>query len=270
MLNQQNHSTETSTSRFRLFSPTVLISRRWWLSTLLVLFGIVMLARLGFWQLNRLAQRRAWNTEVSHQLALPPLPLSGDTPLPDDLTTLKTRRATAQGNFDFSHQMALVYQNREGVPGLHLIAPLLIEGDSKAVLVDRGWIPQTEAAPEQWGQFDEAGSVTVTGFMQLSQTLPNATSLSNATPPSPAATPQTDWFRVDISAIQTQLPYELLPIYIRQSPTETNPDSLPYKVDPQFDLSDGSHLGYAIQWFTFALVFGIIYIIFVGKTVDKG
>ena len=107
-----------------------LFSRRYWWATLLVLAGMALLARLGFWQLDRLDQRRARNAEITQQLALAPLPLTGE-PLPDDLVTLKYRRASASGEFDFSHQVALKHQNWMGSPGSHLITPLLIEGSSR-------------------------------------------------------------------------------------------------------------------------------------------
>jgi len=39
--------------------PRLLFTRRWWLSTLLVLLGIAFLIRLGLWQLDRREQRQA-------------------------------------------------------------------------------------------------------------------------------------------------------------------------------------------------------------------
>jgi surfeit locus 1 family protein len=55
----------------------------------------------------------------------------------------------------------------------------------------------------------------------------------------------------------------LLPIYIQQAP-EPDPDTvLPYAGLSPLDLSDGSHLGYAGQWFMFAIVFAVGYLAFV-------
>jgi surfeit locus 1 family protein len=84
---------------------------------------------------------------------------------------------------------------------------------------------------------------------------------------------------VDIQAIQAQMPYELLPVYVLESATEdvqflsegmqSAPDDgdsdLPYRPEPEFDLSNGPHLGYAIQWFIFALILGIVYVSYVRK-----
>jgi surfeit locus 1 family protein len=256
-------------SRLQLIPVLALFSRRWWWSTLLVLAAMAVMIRLGFWQLDRLAQRRARNAEIAHQLALPPLSLNDNSPLSDDLASLKTRQATARGSLDLSRQVALKYQNWNGSPGIHLITPLMIEGSSRAVLVDRGWIPQAEAAPERWSQFDELGQVTITGFIRLSEVLSQKSSDTDQfTPPAKYPTieiPQTEWFRVDIAAIQAQLPYELLPIYIQQSPPESGNARPPYQAKAEFDLSDGPHLGYAIQWYIFALILLVIYISYVKK-----
>jgi surfeit locus 1 family protein len=242
----------------------VLFSRRWWWATVVVLLGMALLARLGIWQLDRLEQRRARNAEIVEQLALPPLPLNGQ-PLPADLTDLKYRRASITGEFDFSHQVGLKNQNWMDAPGIHLITPLPIEGTSQAVLVDRGWLPLDQATPESWEAYDEAGPVTITGFIQTSQTLPGGRST-----PTPLVGPQSEWYRVDIQAIQAQMPYELLPVYVLESPPQGMDTRLPYQVEPEFDLSDGPHLGYAIQWFIFALILGIIYVSYVNKKEKAG
>ncbi len=251
----------------RSFGRWLLIpfGRRWWRTTLLVLAAMGVMIRLGFWQLDRLAQRRARNAQIARQLALPPLDLTAAA-LPADPGVLKNRRVTVRGQFDFAHQVALLYQNWMGAPGIHLIAPLRIEGSDRAVLVDRGWVPEAEAAPERWSQFDEPGTVVVTGFLRLSQPPPRGRAGGKA-----AASPsfQTGWYRVDIPALQAQTPYELLPVYILQAPADDDGTHLPYRSEPSFDLSDGPHLGYAIQWFLFALILGGGYLRYVsGKEQD--
>ena len=42
----------------------MLVGRRWWWVTLLAIAGVAVLIRLGFWQLDRLEQRRAYNHHV--------------------------------------------------------------------------------------------------------------------------------------------------------------------------------------------------------------
>ncbi|RME50421.1 MAG: SURF1 family protein [Caldilineae bacterium] len=264
--------TESKTG-FRL-SPwrlaAAMVSRQWRWATLLVLAGMLVLARLGIWQLDRLEQRRARNAQTAQQLALPPLPLTGD-PLPADLESLKLRQASARGTFDFGHQIVLKLQNWNdasvpdslGAPvqavGVDVITPLVIAGTSKAVLVNRGWLPEAEASPERLAAYNQpSGEVTVVGRIALSQKPPRG-------PAPPPATPQQAWYRVDIEAIQPQMPYELLPIYLVQSPDGAEPGTLPYRRTIEVDLSEGRHMGYAIQWFAFSLLLGGGYVYYISQ-----
>ncbi|MEZ4620846.1 MAG: SURF1 family cytochrome oxidase biogenesis protein [Caldilineaceae bacterium] len=76
----------------------------------------------------------------------------------------------------------------------------------------------------------------------------------------PPTEPQIDWFRIDIDAIQQQLPYELLPVFVTQLPEPGRGyDALPAREIP-FEITEGNHFSYALQWFTFALILGFGYI----------
>lgn len=233
--------------------PRQLLNRRWWLSNLLVLLGIAFLIRLGIWQLDRREQRQAQNAELAAQLAQPPIPLTGPDSLPADPTTLRDRQATATGRYDFTHQFSLTQQVWQDTTGFRLITPLVLEDGRHAILVDRGWLPIAMETPDQWTQFDEPGQLTIQGYIQPSQPTPGG-------PPTPAADPQQPRYRLDIEAIQAQMPYELLPVYLQAAGDDTQ---LPYRADPIPDLSEGPHLSYAIQWFLFALILAIAYLAYV-------
>lgn len=239
--------------REQRLSPWLLVSRRWWWKSLLVLLGMVVCVRLAMWQMDRLEQRKTRNAETRLLLASPPMDLNAEA-LPEDPSVLRYRKAVARGSYDFSQQVALEPQNWNGIAGLHLLAPLILEGGQAAVLVDRGWIPFEDLATDRWPQFDEPGVLTIAGTLQTSQKLPGGT-----------AGPQTNWYRVDLAAIQAQMPYTLLPAYVVQSPDAAGNQALPYRLEPQIDLSDGSHLGYAVQWLLLALILGVGYVWFVGS-----
>lgn len=235
-----------------------LFNRKWWWVTLVVIAGVALLVRLGIWQLDRLEQRRAQNAQLVQALEAPPLELA-EAPLPQDLEALEDRKVVVRGQFDFEQQMALKLQNWRGRAGVHLITPLLIEGRDTAVLVDRGWIPEAEAAAANWSQFDEPETVTVNGYGALPQTLSRSSGSESS------SGPQKEWYRVDVAAMEEQLPYELLPIYVLQSPEGDNTTVLPFRDEPEFDLSEGPHLGYAIQWFAFSLMLAVGYVVYVSK-----
>ena len=188
-----------------------LFGRQWLLATIAVLLGMGLLARLGFWQLDRLERRRAQNAALAAALASPPLVLN-DMGWIDDLTALKDRAAMARGTFDFAFQGAVRLQTYQGRAGVNLVAPLVLDGgEETAVLVDRGWVPEENS----YAAYDEAGPQTIDGYIALTQTI-------NRGGASGAITDELEWYRVDIAAIQTQMPYELLPVFIKQAPDENN------------------------------------------------
>jgi len=120
-MNQTIFSLKTQPSNKRL--RVMLGSLRFWLTTLLVIFAVAIMVRLGIWQLDRLEQRRAFNARVQAQLAQPPLILNNET-LRHKLFDMEYRTVIVQGEYDFANQVALrnqAYQNRWGV---HLLTPL--------------------------------------------------------------------------------------------------------------------------------------------------
>jgi len=241
----------------------MLFSRPWWFPTLLVVVACGVMARLGLWQLDRLAARRAFNARVTAQLAAPPLELAGAA-LTADLFNMEYRTVLVTGQYDHAQQVALRNQAWEDETqvvraGIHLLTPLVIAGSEQAVLVDRGWIPQVNAAPEAWGQYDEPGNVTVRGVLRRPQTRAD---FGNITDP---AGRLTAWNLINLPRIAEQVTRPLLPVYIQQTP---NPawTNLPYRSEPKFDLTEGSHFGYALQWFGFACLLALGYPLYVRNT----
>jgi len=239
-----------------------LFSRRWILATVLVAAAIALTVRLGFWQLDRLSQRRAFNARVTTQLQAPVLLLSGDA-LHLDLISLEYRAVKVRGVYDFDQQIALRNQAWENQSGVHLITPLHIEGADQVVLVDRGWVPAVDFTSTDWEAYDEAGMVEVQGMIRAAQDKPDFGRRSDPLP-GPGEPPLKLWNFVNVQAIAQQLPYPLLPVYIQQAPRPSWID-LPYRTQPVLDLSEGPHQGYALQWFTFALLLLVGYPLFAMK-----
>ncbi len=236
-----------------------LFSRKWWWVTLLVIALMMVLARLGFWQLDRLSERRENNRILAAALAASPVNLA--EALPADLSTLKDRQVIVTGEYDFENQLILKVQNWEGQAGVDLVTPLVLQDGESVVLVDRGWIPEAQNNAPGLAQYNIPGQVTVEGYAALSQELSGRETVI-------PEEPQSEWYRIDIAAIQAQMPYDLLPIYVREAPGDGR--ELPYRREQEVDLSEGPHLGYALQWFTFSLGLGIAYIIYIHKEMREG
>lgn len=239
-----------------------LFSRKWWWVTILVLLLMAVFLRLSVWQMDRLQERRAANALLEQALAAPPLPLTAVS-LPANPQSLENHNVLVSGRYDFDNQVALIVQNWNGQAGIHLIAPLVAADGQTAVLIDRGWIPDSQADPSAWTQYDQPGPITISGYVALSQTISR---LGEKAIPDTA---QQQWYRVDVAAIQAQMPYTLLPVYVIESPPENGDTGLPYHTAREVDLSEGPHLSYAIQWIFFALLLGGGYLIYVNKSLAK-
>ena len=234
-----------------------MFSRAWLFTTLLVFIGSAICVRLGIWQLDRLKQRRAFNAQVISMRAAEMLNLNQN--LPADISSMEWRAVIVSGEYDFENQLALRNQYNGDQYGYHLITPLRF-GNGTAVLVDRGWIPADgNTAPTDWRKYDESGQVTVTGQIRLGQAKPAFGGVADAD------TGHLDiWNNLNIVRISEQSPYPILPVYIQ--PNEIENDSVPpIPFQPEVDLTEGPHFGYALQWFAFATILFFGYPFFLRK-----
>lgn len=242
-------------------------NRRWFLTTLLVLAALGVLVRLGIWQLDRLESRRAFNDRVTAQISQPTLELSPqtleNTPLAKELPEMEYRSIRVYGEYDHDHQIALRSQYHENQYGVHLITPLKISGSDQVILVNRGWIPVKDWENGLLAQYDQPGLVEVQGMIRPSMDQADFGNRSDPTP-APGQPPLKSWNFVNIPRIAEQMPYALLPAYIQQAPSSTSMQP-PYASLPELEITEGPHMGYAIQWFTFATILGLGYPFFIRK-----
>jgi surfeit locus 1 family protein len=205
--------------------------------------------RLGFWQLDRLEQRRATNARVRSGLEgdVAPFPeLLRGTADPQDLAW---RRTAVEGTYDPDREVILYGRTQHGRPGDHVLTPLRL-ADGSAVIVDRGWIPfEADRDPPVVGPAAAPnGVVTVEGVVLAAED-------DSSTLPSPnGEDPVTTLQRLDLGRFQRQVPYDLAPVAIQlQVQRPAQPTGLPEPATLP-DLDEGPHLGYAIQWFAFASI----------------
>jgi surfeit locus 1 family protein len=233
---------------------TLYFSHRWWWTTLLMFLVVAVCLRLAFWQIGRMKQQQAADDHLRAMSSAETLDLNGISGTPD-LLSMEYRKATAQGRYDFDHQIALrnQYWGIQDGPaqyGFHLLTPLVLD-DARAVLVDRGWIPGEYTIPESWRQFDDDARATVSGVLRL----PLLKGEMGGGVPNPTAAPGESvlatWNYLDFERIQQQLPYPLLPVYLQETPGD-DVLTLPYESSPEVALSENTHIGYAAMWFFYA------------------
>jgi surfeit locus 1 family protein len=238
-----------------------LVSRQWIGATIVAIIAAGVMIRLGIWQLDRLEQRKAFNAQVIQEVEQEQFKLSANN-LSLDLTGMEYRKVSVQGRYDFLQEVALRNQVWNDQIGVHLLTPLIISGTNQAVIIDRGWIPQESYLSGDWSEYWETGEVMVEGVIRQAQ---SQADLGRMSDPVPAKSERlVSWNLANIPQIAEQIPYQVLPVYIQQSPGEEWVQ-FPYRSVAIPELSEGSHMSYAIQWFSFALILTVGYPIMVSK-----
>ena len=226
--------------------------------TIIVIGAALLLAglfvRLGFWQVSRYHQRVAANRVRATRASEPRLDWSsGTSEVPSDTTGLVWRRVRARGRYDRDREVVLRGRSFEGRPGVEVLTPLIV-GDV-AILVLRGWLASPDGLrvdlsrswPAIWS---DSNRVTVEGTL-----IPDAAGHAGQ----PLTFDRGDGggkylvlAGADLDIIGARLPYPLRPQIIRLS--GGGRDIAALRELPLAEPGNGPHAGYAIQWFSFALI----------------
>jgi surfeit locus 1 family protein len=217
---------------------------------LLVAGGTAVCWRLGFWQISRLHEKQALNAALRSALAAAPIEAGDHAP---PLESSRDRRVALRGRFDLRHQVLLSGRAHGGSPGVDVVTPLILAGDSPAVLVDRGWLYSPDAATVPADLIPADSARTVVGLVQpvvRGGTYPALRPIGRAgievwsTP------------RLDPDSLRRRVPYALAPYVVRELPGPGVPEH-PARTEPHA-YDEMMHLSYAIQWFLFGsiLLFG--------------
>lgn len=191
--------------------------------------------RLGFWQLDRLRQRRSRNAEVAARLAQPVVRI-------DQLyDTTAFRRVVVAGTPDYANEIVFTGRSRQGSPGVYILTPMRRATNDTAVVVNRGWVYAPDAATADLSRWRESRGV-YTGYVS---TLARGAAAPNQHSNERKVRALT-W-----NGIQALLPYPVAGMYVVSQ--DSAGDGTPARL-PAPTLDDGPHLSYAIQWFSFAAI----------------
>lgn len=202
-------------------------------------FAAALFAALGFWQLARLREKVRRNDAIAAQAQSSPVPFAS---LPRDTALARYRAASVSGRFDYDNEIVLSGRSHQGSPGVELLTPLRPSGSDTAVLINRGWVYSADGSSVDRARWREADSATIVGYVALY--MPDAPSSSSADPRTVR--------RVSRQQVATRIPYPVAPYYLKA--TGDTADGAHPARHPVPALDEGSHRGYAVQWFAFAAI----------------
>ena len=110
---------------------------------------------LGIWQLERASWKQGLIDDQAERAQQAPVLL--ELLLERD-ESLQYRPVAVRGYYDLEHQLLLDNRTHQGHAGYHVLTPLLLGDQRRAVLVNRGWVPVGEyraRLPELPGPVDE-------------------------------------------------------------------------------------------------------------------
>ncbi|MDB4948114.1 MAG: hypothetical protein JWM27_763 [Gemmatimonadetes bacterium] len=228
-----------------------------------VLLLAILFARLGVWQLDRRHQRQARNAAWTRALALPALPLDSArcAAIAENPAAYRYRRVRVRGAYDPAGQVLLRSRSMDGRPGVHVVTRLDVSEAPYAVLVNRGWTYAPDGAAQAVPTPPPAGAVEVDGVLQeisvsADRGLP---SVSRS-----AGTPVTTLRHLDLATLRARSPRPLLPLFVQQLPASAADDrTAALRPVPLPELDEGPHLSYAVQWFSFAVIAVVGYLVLV-------
>lgn len=200
-----------------------------------------LFVRLGFWQLRRLDERRAFNSILSERLASPPTDVAQ---LPTDTALGHYRRASATGVLQWDREVVYAGRSRNGSPGVNILTPLRLAG-GRLLMVNRGWAYSPDAGSIDLTKWREHDSVRVTGFVETWVGVPRA----GAKPADPPKLHSLQRAAIEAAVREPVMPYLL----VQTSDSAYRADSVPVRLTLPV-LDEGPHLNYALQWFGFALI----------------
>lgn len=211
---------------------------------MLVHLGVVLLVvtmvNLGFWQLRRLDEKRAFNAAVTARTAEPVEELSHVLRQGTDPADVEWRRVHVTGSYDPAEAVVLVNRSQDGTAGVDSLVPLRT-ADGTVVLVNRGFVPLALPVPDP-----PDGELTVVGYLRATQRRRALGAVDSSD------TTTREFQRVDVQRIARQVEGTIAPMWLQLSAESPAPEAQwPARVSMP-ELNEGPHLSYAIQWFFFS------------------
>ena len=235
------------------FNASVLTQPRWIAAVVVGVLLSLVFVRLGIWQLERLEERRTEKRLIEARLAEPSRPLVGILGQSgDDVEAIVHRRATAMGEFRKDAEFYSIGRTYGTLTGTLVATPFDLE-DGSVLIVVRGLVPPGTPGPPAKDYKPESGPMVIEGVLLAGE---QPTAIGE---PDPEDVPLVSLSRLDLVHIDEYVEGDVLPVsMVLRHTSVPNPNETPVAI-PERVLTEGRHLGYAVQWFGFALIvaFGV-------------
>jgi surfeit locus 1 family protein len=224
------------------------------LPTLAALVLIPLFVAFGQWQWNKASAKEGLQTLFDARGAEPAVQLPS---APADPQMLRYRQVLVRGSYEPEYQILIDNRVHHELAGYHVLTPLRLEGSEMRVLVNRGWVPAL-ADHSRWPQVaTPVGVLEVAGMAIVPGTRYLTLAPDDAEEPAPPGKCMAE--SGSGSATRREVPFPLQPVVIELSPE--SPAGGFAREWPRPDERIERHLGYAFQWWGFAIATVIIWLV---------
>ena len=238
-----------------IFKPTLI-------GTLITLVCIPLFIKLGLWQYNKaqLAIHEAYDqAKLDEPLKFPIGVIDNKI---NNIEDWKYKKVTVKGVYETKYQFLLDNQVEGDRVGYHVITPLKIENSSEYVLVNRGWILAKDTHSELPIINTPTGIQTISGQIWVPSkkffTLENNQTLVGENIDSKNNAWHAVWQNLDMAKYKHSVPLAISDLLIK---LDQNSQAGGFVRNWQIPVERiTTNLGYAYQWFGFAVAALLIYL----------
>ena len=217
------------------------------LGTILAIIGISGFTSLGIWQTNRALEKQQLQRDIDNKAKQDGFQLNHSI---SDINEKIYLNVNASGRYNKNNEILIDNIVYSGQAGYHVLTPFILDKDQTVIMVNRGWIPvgrDRNILPLIETPEDE---INIHGILAPHKSKPPLI-LGELDPTGRV------WPYYDLQKYIEHTKYNVLPVMILLDKKEKSGYARDW---PKYDAKMGMHIGYAIQWFVFALIVLITYI----------
>jgi len=246
----EHYATGLNELQFRFynyqFKPTLL-------GSLITLLCIPLFIKLGLWQYHKALLKQNIQTAFSRSEQINEL----GSDLIQNPEIYQYKKVKISGEYATQYQILIDNQVEQSQAGFHVITPLKINSGNQYILVNRGWIAGNAKHTEIPVVDTPSGVVHVEGMLWLpSAKIFTLEEKSQADITSKGW--QTVWQNLDMQKYKKSVPIQVLPLIIKLDSNSTAGGFVRNWQMPADRIA--TNLGYAYQWFGFAIAALAIYL----------
>lgn len=226
-----------------------------WRITLFTVLMVPLMISLGFWQLQRAAEKAHLVTVFEERQRQDPAPLPAlwDKPA-ESLAYVPVR---VSGRFLSEQYFLLDNQVQDGRVGYQVLGILQLADAAGSVLVNRGWIagdPGRRVLPEVPAV---TGAVNITGHVYVAPGAPYLLAEQQLDEGWPKQIQAVQMDKL-VPAVEGLLGGRVFPYPVRMDAGQWGALSVDWQI---VNMSAQRHQGYAVQWFTMAAILLVFYLL---------